>query len=727
MDIVEDRTKTFKCLQCDHKFIHPTTLKRHVEKIHNDNFFFKCTVCHKKFSKSFDLNAHIKSVHEKLKELKCDQCDEKFTRALDLDKHIRTQHNSIKKLLKCFTCGAAFSRHCNLEMHVKTVHTNSNSFEYIICDKKFNSQNTLKTHIEKIHVGNVNHECQKCHKKFYKIENYKKHINIAHPEMNEYPEFKRNIHDEKSSNINSIHVNMNELSNKMKMEKSPEKVVNEKLSTDHTCDMLHQESNVKISKSNEPYQNLVISTNAMNVKDICQESHNQGSQQTINDLKTENSLIHTVEENNPNQDLKAIGVPQNLYIKDSTIGTFYSTEEKGSNNAAMWNIVSKNSVQIQCFNHNLSPTQTIEANVVDQNSNQIEYINNTYSQNHSTVRNLNAHMKFHNDKNLPNVNSSHETKFSNEEYSSNSIYGADRVGQNILNSEFIVINHAPQLMPSYNGRCLPDVSNMKNVENKANPYCHQTAAVDGGFLPAVINSQPVTNFNDNYLPNISNTKNFVCHTPRQATCFNEFFPQVVNIENTRESTNTESYCSIKEEPSVSFKNYEQTFPSESSNQDVPMNFEPTNMFVENVRQSTPFEIFNEYSKIKNFNEVIPNNNIEKESVYDKTKFVDNQELNHVPFTCSETENFLDDVFHYYIDEFDKLIHGNDENQLNNLLDELNKTSPDMKFENILDKIDHFNMKMDALPGKFMENLFEMVNFIEQVENVKNGFDSNIYL
>ena len=93
-DEINDGGKPLHCSNCDAKFTQRTSLKRHVETVHEESLKQKgtkpiCTLCNKAFTTNSSLRTHTKSVHEGKRPYKCNKCEQRFVSATVLKRHVR--------------------------------------------------------------------------------------------------------------------------------------------------------------------------------------------------------------------------------------------------------------------------------------------------------------------------------------------------------------------------------------------------------------------------------------------------------------------------------------------------------------------------------------------------------------------------------------------------------------------------------------------------------------
>ena len=96
-----DRRKPLQCSNCDAKFNQRTSLKHHVETVHEESLKQKgtkpiCTLCNKALATNSSLRTHTKSVHEGKRPYKCNKCEQMFVNSTVLKRHIRGIHEGEK-------------------------------------------------------------------------------------------------------------------------------------------------------------------------------------------------------------------------------------------------------------------------------------------------------------------------------------------------------------------------------------------------------------------------------------------------------------------------------------------------------------------------------------------------------------------------------------------------------------------------------------------------------
>ena len=144
------------CDQCQKMFPTKSNLKRHIQKVHNDNIH-SCQLCEYESNKKNNLLAHVRKNHTD-EMFYCDKCEFTTRKAFQLKTHIRVKHEGIK--LFCEQCDYSAPYTGGLKRHIKRVHEGlSYSCEY--CDQKSTTRANLKLHTDAKHLG-IKYPCDKC-------------------------------------------------------------------------------------------------------------------------------------------------------------------------------------------------------------------------------------------------------------------------------------------------------------------------------------------------------------------------------------------------------------------------------------------------------------------------------------------------------------------------------------------------------------------------------------
>lgn len=206
-------TKPKSCMYCHEKFIHMSSLTRHIRRSHNQNYvpngkkdtenvechickgiYFKssldvhlqthsgrrqhaCLICGKEFTTKWNLKLHRWTHASRTsKPFKCDQCNGAFIRQSDYQAHINS-HKSVRPYT-CNYCGCKFIRKYNCQRHVRE-HEENKAYTCTVCNKSFHRSYYLKEHM-RVHSGARPFSCHICGKTSTTKSNHNKHMKIHH-------------------------------------------------------------------------------------------------------------------------------------------------------------------------------------------------------------------------------------------------------------------------------------------------------------------------------------------------------------------------------------------------------------------------------------------------------------------------------------------------------------------------------------------------------------------
>ncbi|XP_063227534.1 uncharacterized protein LOC134533798 [Bacillus rossius redtenbacheri] len=206
-------TKPKSCLCCSEKYVHETSLTRHIRKAHDGSYMSKrspdgkqepCSVCNGMLLKS-SLPTHMR-IHTGLKPYACPVCSKQFTTKWNLSLHRWTHASRSSKPFKCSLCKSAFFRqndykshmhahrnvrpytcnHCgcqfirkyNCQRHVRE-HERNKAFSCTLCGKLFHRKYYLTEHM-RVHSGTRPFACHICGKASSTKSNHNKHVRIHH-------------------------------------------------------------------------------------------------------------------------------------------------------------------------------------------------------------------------------------------------------------------------------------------------------------------------------------------------------------------------------------------------------------------------------------------------------------------------------------------------------------------------------------------------------------------
>ena len=149
--------KSLNCKQCEKVFRAESSLKKHIESIH-DKIKYDCNRCDYKATRKENINRHIRYFHEGIVDHHCPICNKGFMMGIEVKYHIKRHHEGIKE--KCDFCEKEFLSKQVLKNHIQVVHEGK-TFDCDLCSYKANSKQVLDNHIKSKHEG-VLYECKIC-------------------------------------------------------------------------------------------------------------------------------------------------------------------------------------------------------------------------------------------------------------------------------------------------------------------------------------------------------------------------------------------------------------------------------------------------------------------------------------------------------------------------------------------------------------------------------------
>lgn len=206
-------SKPKSCTYCHEKFIHVSSLTRHIRRSHNQSYLpngkkdtenvqcpickgiyfksslevhlqihsgkrqFSCLICGKEFTTKWNLKLH-KWTHASRtsKPFKCELCNGAFIRLNDYQAHMNS-HKAVRPYT-CNYCGCKFIRKYNCQRHVRE-HEEGKNYNCTVCNKSFHRSYYLKEHM-RVHSGARPFACHICGKTSTTKSNHNKHMKIHH-------------------------------------------------------------------------------------------------------------------------------------------------------------------------------------------------------------------------------------------------------------------------------------------------------------------------------------------------------------------------------------------------------------------------------------------------------------------------------------------------------------------------------------------------------------------
>lgn len=178
---IHNGEKPFDCKLCGKFFTEKSSVKRHLRKMHFNQYNKKCTVCGIISKTREEHRDHL--VTHKLKVYSCQVCHKDFIDSRALKVHTFNAHSSITQSMnlreyRCQQCDKQFFSTKGLKNHLKTHKIDFKMFSCKICKKLFITEQGLTAHMRD-HVANKEH-CEICNKQFsseaYAAFHRKQHI-----------------------------------------------------------------------------------------------------------------------------------------------------------------------------------------------------------------------------------------------------------------------------------------------------------------------------------------------------------------------------------------------------------------------------------------------------------------------------------------------------------------------------------------------------------------------
>ena len=158
---IPSHTQTFQCTFCPKNCDNKSDLDRHL-LTHTKENPYKCPKCTKGFNDKSSLKLHVQSVHENYRPFQCELCPKAFTQKIALTKHVR-MHTG-ERPFQCQYCPKTFATKQQQIGHERT-HTGEKPYACQYCPKKFTLKQQMKIH-ERIHTGEKPYKCKYCEKGF---------------------------------------------------------------------------------------------------------------------------------------------------------------------------------------------------------------------------------------------------------------------------------------------------------------------------------------------------------------------------------------------------------------------------------------------------------------------------------------------------------------------------------------------------------------------------------
>lgn len=163
-----DENRPFKCLFCNHSFMHDKNRKFH-ERIHNRKLI-TCCHCSLSFPDLAGARTHIDKEHQN-RVYACHECGFNFSNSSHLMRHKREVAKAYPH--QCHICGHRYLTAVALSRH-ETYHLKLKTFKCRVCLKEFSSKVRLQKHLHGQRMEKK-YECPCCKVKFLAHKSFKKH------------------------------------------------------------------------------------------------------------------------------------------------------------------------------------------------------------------------------------------------------------------------------------------------------------------------------------------------------------------------------------------------------------------------------------------------------------------------------------------------------------------------------------------------------------------------
>lgn len=193
-DHESSETSRFFCHLCEVIFLKLSSLKKHLNHVHNKSFINKTheleyvvqeNECSNEESSDFEetlFDHHDILFDAKLKNvdtIKChtEGCQITFDNRTSFIMHEKCAHKEWRSYL-CHLCSKSFKTSSHLNVHMK-MHKNQREHHCHICHKSFFTSSHLKSHFN-IHTKKISYKCDvpECEKSFIHLSSFKKHQNF---------------------------------------------------------------------------------------------------------------------------------------------------------------------------------------------------------------------------------------------------------------------------------------------------------------------------------------------------------------------------------------------------------------------------------------------------------------------------------------------------------------------------------------------------------------------
>uniref|UniRef100_A0AC34FK86 C2H2-type domain-containing protein n=1 Tax=Panagrolaimus sp. ES5 TaxID=591445 RepID=A0AC34FK86_9BILA len=166
-----------QCPFCDKRYRNEHSLKKHIEKKHEDSVeFAQCLTCFKCVPSIESLPNHLCDMT-----YMCFECTpiRNLSNETRLYNHRAKFHRGYNSGFKCHVCNQKFLTPRKLRKHKKMSHVFTKTYPCHFCDELFTSETSVTTH-ERIHTGIIKFECKICDFKCNRFNAMEEHRKEEH-------------------------------------------------------------------------------------------------------------------------------------------------------------------------------------------------------------------------------------------------------------------------------------------------------------------------------------------------------------------------------------------------------------------------------------------------------------------------------------------------------------------------------------------------------------------